>query len=293
VPNLPLVSVVVPSFNHEELIEECLRSVVAQSWPRLELIVVDDASRDSTFARAERLASAPAFRQRFEDRVHLERNPKNLGAHGTLNRALGLARGDFVGILNSDDRYAPARVATLMKELEDGSPLAFSAVRLIDRSSRDITEEDWFALRLSHSQRSVRAFPSVGFALLKENVCISTGNLFFRRRLFDQVGGFRPLLYCHDWDFLLRSVLVAEPVFVPLPLYEYRIHESNSYRALSDVALRETETVLSAYFSAVQRGSVTNDLAPTPANWPGLFDTMMSALGLWRYWDQARRCSVV
>jgi hypothetical protein len=145
---------------------------------------------------------------------------------------------------------------------------------------------------LSHSQRSVRAFPSVGFALLKQNVAISTGNLFFRRSLFDRVGGFRPLLHCHDWDFLLRGVVLDEPTFVPLPLYEYRIHETNSYRALGDVAVRETEAVLTAYFSAAQRAPAANPLAPAPANWPGVFDTMMSTLQLWRYWDQARRCAV-
>jgi glycosyltransferase involved in cell wall biosynthesis len=108
----PLVSVIVPSFNHQDLIEECLRSVAAQSWPRLELIVIDDV----TFARGERLGGDRAFRQRVEDRVRVERSAGNLGAHGTLNRAVALAQGDFIGILNSDDRYAPARIATLMQE---------------------------------------------------------------------------------------------------------------------------------------------------------------------------------
>jgi hypothetical protein len=131
--------------------------------------------------------------------------------------------------------------------------------------------------------------PSVSFALLRENVAITTGNLFFRRELFDQVGGFRPLLYCHDWDFLLRSVCIAEPVFVDAPLYDYRIHETNSYRALGPVAARETETVLTCYLSAVQGGRVVNPLAPGPAQWPGVFQTMMSAMHLWKYWDQALR----
>ena len=134
--------------------------------------------------------------------------------------------------------------------------------------------------------------PSVGFALLRENVAISTGNLIFRRSLFERVGGFRPLLYCHDWDLLLRSVLVAEPAFVPALLYEYRIHETNSYRALGEVAVRETEAVLISYFSAVRRGCFANPLAPAPANWPGLFETMMSVLGLGKFWEQAQRCAV-
>jgi len=288
----PLVSIVVPAFNHEHLIEECLRSVAAQQWPELELIVVDDVSRDATFARAQRLAIDPAFLAHFQGRVRIERNPENLGAHRTLNRAIALARGDFVGILNSDDRYAPGRIAALAPQLEAGATLAFSGVRMIDCNGRDITGEEFFASRLSHSQRSIRSLPSIGFALLRANVAISTGNLFFRRTLFDRVGGFRPLLYCHDWDFLLRSLLICEPVFVDQPLYEYRIHQTNSYHGLSRVAVAETEAVLTAYFSLVQRSSFENPLAPAPANWPGLFDTMLSALHLRKYWDQARRCAV-
>lgn len=286
-----LVSVVVPSFNHEEMIEECLRSVAAQDFPRLELIVLDDCSRDQTFERAAHLASEPAFRERFEA-LRVDRNPANLGAHRTLNQGIASARGDFVAILNSDDRYAPTRLRTLVDALGSKAQLAFSTVRMIDPAGCDVTETDWFASRLSHSQRSIGAFPSVGFALLRGNCALSTGNFVFRRELFARIGGFRPLLYCHDWDFLLRSVLLAEPLFVPAPLYEYRLHESNSYRALGEVAVRETEAVLTAYFSAVQREHFSNPLAPAPACWPGLFDSMLSALQLERYWEQARRCAV-
>jgi glycosyltransferase involved in cell wall biosynthesis len=288
----PLVSIVVPAYNHESLVEDCLRSAAAQQWPELELIVIDDVSRDGTLARAQRLASEPAVLAAFRGRVRVERNPENLGAHRTLNRALGMATGEYVGVLNSDDRYAPGRVAALARKLQEGAHLAFSGVRVIDEAGRDVSATEFFALRLGQSQRSLRAFPSVGFALLRHNVGISTGNLFFRRSLFDRVGGFRPLLYCHDWDFLLRSVLLTEPVYVDEPLYEYRLHGTNSYQGLAGVAARETEAVLTAYFSHVQRGRFENALAPAPANWPGTFEAMLSALHLRKYWDQARRCAV-
>ena len=288
----PLVSIVVPAYNHEHLVEECLRSVAAQQWPELELIVIDDVSRDGTLARAQRLAAEPDFLARFQGRVRVERNPENLGAHATLNRGIALAAGEYIGILNSDDRYAASRIATLLPRLEAGAMLVFSAARMIDRLGNDITSAEFFALRLSHSQRGIHSYPSLGFALLRENVALTTGNLFFRRTLFERVGGFRPLLYCHDWDFLLRSLLVCEPVFVEQALYEYRIHETNSFHGLSRVAVAETEAVLTAYFSQIQRGSFENALAPSPGNWPGLFESMLTALHLRKHWDQARRCAV-
>lgn len=286
-----LVSVVVPSFNHQDLIADCLQSVAAQGWPRLELIVLDDCSKDQTFERANETAAEPGFLVRFES-LRVERNQRNLGAHATLNRAIASARGEFVAILNSDDRYAPARLETLVGALDGGSELAFSGVRMIDGAGRDITDQDWFGSRLSHTQRCIGAFPSTGFALLRNNSALTTGNFVFRRPLFDRVGGFRPLLYCHDWDFLLRTLLRTEPVFVPAPLYEYRLHQTNSFRALGEVAHRETEAVLTAYFSAIQQGRCDNPLAPSPQNWPGLFETMVAALHLGRHWEQARRCAV-
>lgn len=287
--DLPLVSIVVPTFNHAALVADCLRSVADQSYEALELIVVDDASRDGTPDVIERLVGDTAFARRFPGGVRFERSRVNRGAHQTLNHAVRQARGDFIGIVNSDDRFARDRVKLLVEALRtQRRALAFSAVRMIDTAGRDITHEDWFSNQVSHTQRSIAAFPSVGFAALRHNVAISTGNLFFRRELFERVGGFRPLAYCHDWDFLLRSLLLSEPVFVPVPLYEYRIHDTNSFKSLGSVGNKETSQVLRAYFSAVQRGQFENVLAPAPTTWPGVFDVMLDVHQLWHLWERAR-----
>lgn len=286
----PLVSIVIPSFNHEHLVAECLQSVAAQTYPELEVIIIDDASRDGTPAVIERVIGEPSFRQRFGGRVRFERHATNHGAHQTLNEGLGLAKGQYIGIVNSDDRYAPERVTRLVEALSTArSSLAFSLVRMIDSHGQDVTDADWFSSMVSHAQRRMDALPSVGFSALPVNVAISTGNLFFERTLFQRIGGFRPLLYCHDWDFLLRALLLTEPVFVRQPLYEYRIHETNSFRSLANVRDKESSAVLRAYFSAVQRGQFENPLAPGPTTWPGVFEVMLSALKLAHHWDHARR----
>jgi glycosyltransferase involved in cell wall biosynthesis len=289
----PLVSIVIPCFNHEHLVAECLQSVAAQTYPDLEVILLDDASQDGTAAAIERVLAQESFQRRFGGRVRFERHTTNQGAHRTLNEGIGLARGSYVGIVNSDDRYTPERVALLVDALRTGSSaLAFSLVRMIDSRGRDVTDVDWLASMLSHAQRRIDAFPSVGFSALRVNVGISTGNFFFERTLFDRVGGFRPLLYCHDWDFLLRALLLTEPVFVRQPLYEYRFHETNSFHSLGDVRDKETSAVLRAYFSAVQRGQFENPLAPGPTTWPGIFEVMLNVLKLGHHWEHARRSPV-
>ena len=116
------------------------------------------------------------------------------------------------------------------------------------------------------------------------NVALSTGNLVFSRELLDTLGSFAALGYCHDWDFLVRSVAVTEPVFLPQPLYRYRLHGSNSFLDLGGVAEEETRAVLTGYFEDVQAGRVSNPLAPSPSNWPGVFEYVMTQQGFWRYW---------
>jgi hypothetical protein len=116
---------------------------------------------------------------------------------------------------------------------------------------------------------------------------VSTGNLVFSRKLYESIGPFAPLRYCHDWDFLLRALVETEPLFVPLPLYRYRLHSANSFRTLGAEADRETEQVLRRYFDAMRAGGFENEWAPSPEQWPGYFERFMGMHGFWRYWQDA------
>lgn len=282
-----LVSVVVPSFEHAAHIEEALRSVAAQAGPPLECIVVDDASRDGSAEIVARLFDDPGFRARFEGRLRTEVHTSNRGAHAALNRGLELARGDWFAVLNSDDAFVPGRLESLLEALAaSDSDLAFSRVGFMDERSRPC-ESSIDSFRLRRHQDVMERFPTIGFAALRGNAALSTGNLIFSRRLYETVGPFAPLRYCHDWDFLLRALVRTEPVYVPRPLYRYRLHPSNSFRALAGEAEMETEKVLRRYFAEVRAGELENERAPSPTGWPGVFERFMSAHGFWRYWQEA------
>jgi glycosyltransferase involved in cell wall biosynthesis len=277
-----LVSVVVPSFGHVSHLEEALRSVAAQSYPSLELIVVDDASPDGSARLAERILGERAFADRFEGRVRLIVHESNEGAHAAINRGLGVAQGDLLTILNSDDAYAPERIATLvpaLRECEAG--LAFTRVEYVGDADSTFASERF---RLRRHQDGIARHASVGFACLCSNVAITTGNLFFTRALWEAAGPFASLRYCHDWDFLVRAVAWTEPIFVARPLYRYRLHRQNSYKNLEGVAEAETQVVLGGYFSSVRTGALRNPIAPSPAQWPGVFDHVMDRHGFWRHW---------
>jgi len=289
----PLISVVVPAFNHQNLVQEALASVLDQSWPEIELLVVDDASTDATADRVQEVLERPETRKRLSGRQWMHRQPANAGAHAAINLGISRASGEWIAVLNSDDRYTPDRLSRMMEELHasDGD-LGFSRVRFIDQHGQESVTGDGAAADLLCAQANLRNTPSIGFALLRRNVAVSTGNLLFRRPLYDRVGGFRPLAYCHDWDFALRSLLLTEPRFISAPLYEYRLHGTNSFRALGGVADQEAREVLRGYFALVRAGQDENPLAPTPGRWPGVFEAMMDAMGHWEHWKTAERANV-
>jgi hypothetical protein len=123
-------------------------------------------------------------------------------------------------------------------------------------------------------------YPALSFSFLQKQIALSTGNFLFERGLFQMVGGFLDLKYCHDWDFVLQSTRFAEPVYVDAPLYKYRVHGLNSFLALDEVAGAETEFVLERFFSTCERYGACNQEAPSEKNWPGLFRMLIKKHGM-------------
>lgn len=98
------VSVIMPLYNAEQYVGECIESILGQSFGDFELIVVDDSSTDGSFAVAESYA-------RRDPRIRLLRNEQNLGAAQTRNRALDAARGEYVAFMDADDLVVAERLA--------------------------------------------------------------------------------------------------------------------------------------------------------------------------------------
>ncbi|WP_068300255.1 glycosyltransferase family A protein [Pararhodobacter sp. CCB-MM2] len=283
----PLVSVVVPAYCHAEFIEDCLRSIHAQTYPEIELIVVDDLSTDDTFARAEALLQGD-FAARFR-RVALLRNERNLGAHDAINRGISESQGSYIALINSDDLYHPDRVSALMAALsETGAELGFSLVEVMTKRDEVHSIEPYFQLFAPRQMLALQRDPSIGFALMRLNVAISKGNLLFSRQLYDRIGRFSPMKYCHDWDFLLQALWWTEPVVVPQEHYRYRLHGTNSFSSLGYLASTEIEAVLCRFSRLGLRGVSPNRQFPCEFNWPGVFELYVRQCGHLRFLDRER-----
>src|SRR5256714_5285360 len=103
----PLVSILIPAYNSQEWIKDTIQSALAQTWPRKEIIVVDDGSRDQTLKIA----------REFESRKVRVVTQPNQGAAVARNTAFSLAQGDYIQWLDADDLLAPDKVENQVRQL--------------------------------------------------------------------------------------------------------------------------------------------------------------------------------
>lgn len=94
----PLVSVIMPAYNAEKYIAEAISSVLSQSYTNWQLLILDDCSTDHTAEIAEDFEKA-------DTRIRVLRNPRNMGVAKTRNRGIDMAKGEWVALLDSDDRW--------------------------------------------------------------------------------------------------------------------------------------------------------------------------------------------
>jgi glycosyltransferase involved in cell wall biosynthesis len=214
------VSVVVPLYNHERYVERALQSVLSQTQPVHEIIVVDDGSTDGSAARVERLAT------RHPEIVFWSK--ENGGAHSAINAGIGRATGDLVAILNSDDIYHSERLAVMRREFESlPSPDAVvTGLDFIDGDGRAI-RNSWYEDGVAFHRRT----QDLALTLVNGNIFMTTSNLLTRRALFEEVGLFSPLRYAHDLDFFLRLIARGKAIrLLAQPLLSYRQHPTNTIK---------------------------------------------------------------
>ena len=216
----PLISVLIPAYNHARFVRAALDSVLQQSWSNLELIVIDDASPDATWQ---------VLQECTDPRVRLSRNESNLGSHGTLNAALQQARGEFIAILNSDDLFLPHRLAACHAALQaSGADLVGTDMHLMDDDGALVQAHWWIDAyeALKRVWADTQDWPAT---LLAGNVFMTTSNFFFRRRWLEQVGDFQDLRYVLDYDWLLRGLGQGlRLAWIDAPLLQYRLHAANT-----------------------------------------------------------------
>jgi glycosyltransferase involved in cell wall biosynthesis len=217
---MPTFSVIIPVFNGGKYLARAIASVLAQTLPDFELILVDDGSTDDA---VERAAS-------FKDSRLTILSQPNSGAPTALNRGISVARGEYVAFLDADDLWRPDKLqiqSESFKAHPEGD-LAFTGLTYVDPNDQP----------LGLPQRT----PSGSFSfdqIFIDNVVGSSSVVAARRAAVDVVGGFdRTMLYLFDIDLILRIARLrpSNVLGIPEPLTLYRRHagqQTSDWRIIS------------------------------------------------------------
>lgn len=216
---LPRVSVIVPSFNHKNYVEEAVNSVLSQVQDtfKLELLVVDDGSSDGSVDVLKALHSRAG--ESFQ--LILKGNE---GLCQTLNRVIrDCSSGTYIAVLASDDLWHPEK---LTKQLE--CMRSNPAARLC-YSNAEVFGFDTMSGRRKSGKAQRYQFSGRVNNLLPLNNFVPAGSVMFSRDLFDEIEGFdQSGLRLEDWDFLIRASVRTPFCLVKECLLFYRQHDESA-----------------------------------------------------------------
>lgn len=218
----PLISVILPVYNHADMLTGAAWSVLNNTYPNLELIILDDGSTDEIDAALRPFASLP--------RVRIYRQP-NQKLPRALTHAHRLARGEFIAWTSADNLYAPAALETLARTLlaHPEAALAYADVAVIDDAGHPLLDESYRPQNQDPTRRDVMRLYRDARPLGHEGDNYVNACFLFRRRAAEalECNYADDLRGLEDYDFWMRLQKAGPFVHARnrQPLYFYRVHQ--------------------------------------------------------------------
>lgn len=251
-----LISVLIPAYNHENYVQESIQSIIDQTYNNIELIVLDDGSKDSTWAKINELQEV--CEKRFSN--VLFKTKQNQGSCETINQLIDLAQGEYVLIVASDDKLLPNAIEILHNFLSQNQDysLAVGKNLIVDGEGKEcywdknrenvyskdeaayLSFTDWLVDDARHVDFHSDDFGSYE-SLLKGNY-VPNGYLI-RKNIYEKIGRYTPAAPLEDWWLMLQVAKYAKLKYIDEPTFLYRWHGGNtmSNRERIKQIMRQTE----------------------------------------------------
>lgn len=216
---LPLVSVVIPCYNHENFVQDCIQSVIDQTYQNIELIIIDDGSSDGSVNKIQEMTEL--CQNRFTNFEFRHRPNKGLSA--TLNEAIEWCQGKYYSVIASDDMMlkdkTKKQVAFL--EIDIDCVAVCGGVYIIDENSNEISKRVLKSKEFKFDQ----------IIMLEHELPAPTQMI--RLAVIKKVGGYDTQLNIEDWYMWLLLANEGKIVYIQELFSKYRNHEYNTFKRIS------------------------------------------------------------
>lgn len=214
----PLVTVITPTYNRASYLDETILSVLAQDYPKIEYVVLDDGSTDDTLKVIEK----------YKDKIRWDTH-ENMGETRTVNKGFSMARGEIIGVVNSDDPLLPCAIRKMVEAMMSNNELlvVYPDWNMIDSKGKVI--------------QNIKTYDYTSYSdMIRRHFCLPGPGAFFRREVIEKLKGrdlqFR---YVADLDFWFRAGLLGPFMRIPETLATFRVHPDSATVSHQGIVMAE------------------------------------------------------
>ena len=236
--NNPLVTIICLCYNHEKYVCDCIDAIINQTYPNLEFILIDNNSRDNSVMIIEKYNQL--LLNRFINYTFIK-NDSNIGIPKALNKALRLAKGEFISFISADDIYVPDKIEiqiSAYKNLDERYAVVCGNIDFINSDNNKVFLDsngqitckanfsyelgNKFLLRNRNSKEIMYHYGEYQ-TLFKSNY-IQAASVLIRRRVLDEVGLFDESFFYEDWPLWLNISKKYKFYYIDKVFFHYRKH---------------------------------------------------------------------
>lgn len=243
--HLPLVSVIIPCYNHELYIEQALNSVTDDSYSNKEIVIIDDGSKDKSdeLIKAWIGLNSQRITVKYSSR-------ENRGVCKTLNELIKLASGKYILLLASDDALYGDTITERVKILEEKEPegkmVLVSDALVVNEHNEIIMDSS-----MADYCRGNKVKYNTDDGILEEvilNPSISGAVVLINKKIYDEIGLYPEDMNTEDWFFYQRAASLKAILFLDKKVSFYRLHSSNTSRAFDNIQVKLINSIIKTLF---------------------------------------------
>ena len=229
-------SIITPSFNQGQYIEQTINSVLSQNYPNLEYIIIDGGSTDNTVE----------IIKKYEKHLKYWVSEPDKGQSHAINKGFKMATGDIIAWLNSDDMYMQNTLSYVAEEFIDNPDVDIIYGDVINFSE---TKKDYYV---------VKKFDPLDFL---SRISIHQPGVFWRRKLLNEVGLLdQSLHFAMDYDLWMRLFFNYKSMKINKPFAKFRMHGNSKTSANPPEMYLDYRKVISRFFNSVGQTNTLNRL---------------------------------